>query len=687
MRNALAITRKELLELLLAPLFYVLQAANLLLMGLFFFLMVYQQTEAYFKEFFYWQTVLLLFFVPLLAMGQFAQERRQGTLDLLRVTRLSETALYAGKWLALNLAGVLLFLPTLVFPWLLSRHLALDWGAIGAGYAGLLLLLPLFSGISLLFSIGTDQPLLAATAGFGVLLVLLFVNFLANLLPPPLGPGLEYFSIYGQLEDFLDGLIDLRRVVFFASGALASGLLGLFALFGLRGEESGLGRRMLGSGHRLVASLGVIGIFLVGNALVSTQIYRWDWTLQGRNSLSGTTLETLGRLDAAGEDLRLLCFPDPGLNRYQREQQKRLIAEYDARSRRLSTKLYDLDARPALAERYGLAYPGQCVLETPAGIYHVGAIEEAFLTGTLRRYLRGGETHVVFTQGHGEPRPLAAEPEGTGTMTAASRQLKALGYQVRTTVLYLAEQFPELCDVLIVAGPGMNFLPEEKDMLRVYLERGGSALFLLDPPPAPSFADILSPLGFQIGDDLVVEGVSHMPGEPLTLIIGRYYTHPITATLGNAVLPVARSVGVAAKAPPGCTLQPLAETSEQSFAELDPSTVSFDPDSDIPGPIPVMACLRREWGAGRQSRVVVVGDSHFARDGNVQALSNLSLFVNAVTWLAEGETVADLPTRVRVARLVLPDRVLLPLLVVSLFAIPAVPLLIWVPVWMVKRRR
>ena len=81
--------------------------------------------------------------------------------------------------------------------------------------------------------------------------------------------------------------------------------------------------------------------------------------------------------------------------------------------------------------------------------------------------------------------------------------------------------------VLVIAGPDIDFLPAEVELLRGYLEGGGKALFLLDPPETtealdvPNLVELIAEWGIEIGRDFVVDysGIGQLLGTGPTVPI------------------------------------------------------------------------------------------------------------------------------------------------------------------------
>src|SRR5262249_9529034 len=140
-----AIARKELVLYLVSPLFYVLAAVFLVPSGYFF----YTNLDLYVRmggmnlarglwqwQFFSMETILLPL-LPLLTTRLFAEERRQGTLELLWTYPVRDLEIIAGKYLACLVVVAAMLAPTLAYPVLLARVQPTALGPFVAGVTGL----------------------------------------------------------------------------------------------------------------------------------------------------------------------------------------------------------------------------------------------------------------------------------------------------------------------------------------------------------------------------------------------------------------------------------------------------------------------------------------------------------------------------------------------------------------------
>jgi ABC-2 type transport system permease protein len=174
--------------------------------------------------------LLILPIVPLTTMRVLAEERRQGTLEMLLTSPVRDWELVAGKWLgSLGFFG-LMFSFTLVYVVLFLVYLPhvtvhlfgaplsfgdVDFGLLLSGYLGLLALGASFIAIGVLCSSITQNQIVAAFLTFGALLVLYYCGTASQFLGPPYAGFFEYLGASNRYQGFSQGQIALKDTVYF----------------------------------------------------------------------------------------------------------------------------------------------------------------------------------------------------------------------------------------------------------------------------------------------------------------------------------------------------------------------------------------------------------------------------------------------------------------------------------------
>ncbi len=291
--------------------------------------------------------LLLLFFVPAITMSVWADERKQGTDELLFTLPTTDVEILLGKYFAVlgvytvSLAFTLTKIA--VFAWLASP----DGWLIAATYLGYWLAGAALLGAGMFASAVTSSATAAFVRGVVVCSIPVFVDLL------PLTPDLsETLSIGHHLEQFGKGLVPLAGLVYFVSLAAFTLYLN-YVLITRRhwGAES----RVNMEAHYAVRLVAVL-VFVVGlNYAVRCEsevtTLRIDATAEKVHTLSKETRTIVAEVPEQ-TPVTIEAFVSPNLppeHVAQGKSLRNLLRQYDRLGGDLvSTKL--LETRPHTAE-------------------------------------------------------------------------------------------------------------------------------------------------------------------------------------------------------------------------------------------------------------------------------------------------------------------------------------------------
>jgi len=163
--------------------------------------------------------LLMILLVPALTMRLWAEEQKQGTLEVLLTLPVRDHELVAGKflasWILLGCAlGLTLALP--VSAAILGR---LDWGPVVGGYLGAVLLGGAYLAAGQFLSASTENQILAFILALVVCLALYGVGTeaFAGLFSDRLAGVLRALGTGSRFQSIARGVIDLRDLVYYAS--------------------------------------------------------------------------------------------------------------------------------------------------------------------------------------------------------------------------------------------------------------------------------------------------------------------------------------------------------------------------------------------------------------------------------------------------------------------------------------
>jgi ABC-2 type transport system permease protein len=230
MRALTAITAREFAGYFATPLAFVFIIVFLLANGLatFYLGAYFAMGQADLTSFFMFHPWLYLFFLPAISMRLWAEERRNGSIELLLTLPIPLTAVVIGKYLAALAFSALAL--ALTFPiWLTVNFLGNpDNGVILASYVGSLMLAGGYLAIGSCLSALTRNQVIAFVISvvacflFTVSGAPLVLELFDGWAPQALIETLAGFSLLTHFRAITGGVIDMRDVMFFAT------LIGVF---------------------------------------------------------------------------------------------------------------------------------------------------------------------------------------------------------------------------------------------------------------------------------------------------------------------------------------------------------------------------------------------------------------------------------------------------------------------------
>jgi ABC-2 type transport system permease protein len=213
------ISRKELVSYLTSPMAYIVTAIFLVLSGTFFstYLAGTNYTDTSIRGFLNAAQILILLFATVLTMRLVAEEKKQGTWELLLTAPIRDAEIILGKFLSslAILTGMLVL--TLYYPILLIVFGDPDLGPIGTSYLGLLFLGSACLSIGIFASTLTTNQIVSAVVAGGLLFGLWFLGAASGFAPGALGEVLSYLSLSHHFPDFIRGVVDTKAVVYYLS--------------------------------------------------------------------------------------------------------------------------------------------------------------------------------------------------------------------------------------------------------------------------------------------------------------------------------------------------------------------------------------------------------------------------------------------------------------------------------------
>jgi ABC-type uncharacterized transport system involved in gliding motility auxiliary subunit len=437
--------------------------------------------------------------------------------------------------------------------------------------------------------------------------------------------------------------------------------------------------------------LVVVAAVVVVNVLASRFNKSYDATSNKRYSLSGQTKKIVQGLK---QDVTIIYFnQNTGFS-----QGKDLLDQYANLSRRVHIEYVDPDKNPQLTREYGVRNLGTAVVRIGDRKEEAQSMTEEGITGAFIRDLKGGTRTVCFVGGSGEHQPDDSGRDGLSRFKAL---LGKDNYQSQTIDLLQKAEVPADCTALVVAGPTRNYEQPEVDAIKKYVEDGGRAFFMLDPPLkiGPSeIADndalttLLQSWGVTLDKDLILDlnPIGQLAGlGPQVALVTSYSSQPIVSDMkGTATgIPSARSLEI--RDTGQTTVQKLFDSSNSSLAtgKLSSAKVKVDDPSNKKGPLTIAAAGTYNSGKpNAQGRFVVIGSSSWAANRFIDFNGNNDLALNAINWLASDEDLISIrPKPPEDRRITMTQAQLYWVRWVSWFLLPLVVVVAGMSVWWKRR--
>ncbi len=282
---------------------------------------------------------------------------------------------------------------------------------------------------------------------------------------------------------------------------------------------------------------------------------------------------------------------------------------------------------------------------------------ESAITETILSVTEEEKSGIYFLTGHGEYNPESSDQDRLGYSLIASR-LARQNADIKTLNLIKEGTIPTDCELLVIAGPRTRLLPEEVQMLKLYIEPGDSQarrlLIMLDPQTETGLETFLEePYGIRFRNDVLLVNVEFL-GQMRTItqtVVADFADHPSvhwTRSSGTGMqmeLGSCRSIEfleLENEATLGQRVE-LMKTPESYWGEtgaLD-DKVKFNQDEDQAGPLVVGALVDEGRVSGGEvqlkgDRIALLGSANFLINETLQG-SQVDAIVNLVNWMLERE--------------------------------------------------
>jgi ABC-2 type transport system permease protein len=162
-------------------------------------------------------SVVSLLIIPLMTMRLLAEEKRQGTIELLLTSPVYEWELIMGKFLAAVLMYACMLLVLLLDISFLFIYGTPDWKPVATGFLGTLLMGASLLALGTFISSLTNNQIVAGAVGFGLALLLWLLSWFTAFGEGTFIHFLGQLSIVSHMDSFSRGVIDSKDIIYYLS--------------------------------------------------------------------------------------------------------------------------------------------------------------------------------------------------------------------------------------------------------------------------------------------------------------------------------------------------------------------------------------------------------------------------------------------------------------------------------------
>lgn len=510
-----SILKKEITSYLSSLVAYVTIGVFLLVLGLLLWVFpdssILEYGYATLENFFGTAPYLFMFLIPAITMRSLAEERKEGTYELLLTRPLTDWQIVIGKYLAAVIIVLFALIPTLIYYYSVYTLGApqgnIDTGGVIGSYIGLFLLGSAFAAIGLLASaISKNQIVAFIIAVFLCFFFYSGFDSLSSILSLQ-DLNIQDLGINEHYQSISRGVLDTRDLVYFI---VLTGLFISLTLFVLLQQ-----RQKSLKNPTLFKVIGALVLIAIISAFTFT---RFDFTAEKRYTISHISR---GVLDSLPQTVKVTVYLDGnlsgGMKRLQRAtndlltdlqaySHSKLVVEYIDPLKDLPTDqqdqvIQDLQARGieptqlsvktdegmsskvifpwAMVTAGGknmlvslLYQQKQISLSADEVINNsIQNLEYAF-TAAIKRAVTGGEQAIGFTTGHNELNDIQ--------LNDAIRSLSDGFIVGRVDLKTIPLDSLVKIKMLVISKPEKPFAELEKFKLDQYIMRGGRTLWAID---------------------------------------------------------------------------------------------------------------------------------------------------------------------------------------------------------------
>lgn len=417
----------------------------------------------------------------------------------------------------------------------------------------------------------------------------------------------------------------------------------------------------------------------------------YDWTANGRHTLSEASRDLLARMP---EKIEVTSYARD--NSLLRDAVKNFIGKYQRHKTNIILRFVNPDAVPDEVRSLGISVDGEIIVRYQDRSEHVKSDREQVFTNALQRLARNQERWIAFVEGHGERDALGEANHDLGEWV---KQLFNQGYRAQPINLIETQSIADNTSILVIAGPRIDYLPGELEIILNYVNAGGNLLWLHEPGPLYKLDALAEELSLSFYPGTVIDYAGQLIGinDPTITLVTKSLYSPHTVTDGfefTTLFPMAGAIELLES--DKWFTKPILSTGDHTWnetAKLE-GAVDFNDDSDTRGPLTIGLSLERnieiEEGdelVTKQQRIVVLGDGDFLSNTYLANSGNNELGTRIINWLSSDDEFISIPPKIaNDTQLTMSPTVLGIIGIVFLFVMPAALIVIGITIGLRRKK-
>lgn len=413
----------------------------------------------------------------------------------------------------------------------------------------------------------------------------------------------------------------------------------------------------------------ILSVFIVVNAVISKiDLKPIDFTKEKIYSLSDESKEEVKKVE---QNVTLYFFG------YEEDETPVVLGkQYHDVNDKIDVQLVSADTRPDLASEYGITTSDKLAVASSSQRYKAVSssdmytydtttyqsidVTEQKLTNAILDVTIVSKPKVYFLTGHNE---YGISEQG---MLYVLAQYITNEVNDVSTLDLIASDFPEVCDVLVIANPQKDFNDIETEKINTYIKDGGKIVWLQDPyiniknynkDNFKNLNSVLDQFGISFSKGYVLEeSADNMVSGLPDFIIPELTYNTIVKDIytdGNIIMTDSGKIETASSEKLdelGVTVSTFAKSSENSYykEKFDTKTMNLEKtDDDEEGPFVLGQISTKKIDEDKNATLIAYSNALFASNmtiplGNTAIVpitlrNNKDILLNSVAYLTDRE--------------------------------------------------